>query len=153
MISYVCLGTNNMSRAITFYDAMLAPLGLKRFTKPDTESSTGWAGWRADGTNSSQGLSLWVCTPFNGRAATVGNGTMVALKAESWLAVRAFHNAALVSGGTSEGEPGLRPQYDGDFYSAYIRDPDGNKLAAVCRGFTTDPGSRSLRAYRETDSV
>jgi len=136
MLSYVCLGTNNMAQAAAFYDATLVTLGLTRFTKPGTEASTGWAGWGAEGTNSSQGLSLWICTPFNGGSATVGNGTMVAFKAESWSAVRAFHAAALRHGGSSEGEPGLRPQYDDDFYSAYVRDPDGNKLAVVCRGFT-----------------
>lgn len=143
MLSYVCLGTNHMAQATSFYDASLATLGMKRFTRPGTESTTGWAGWGAEGTHGAQGLSLWVCTPFNGHAATVGNGTMVALKAESWAAVRAFHDAALGQGGTSEGEPGLRPQYDDDFYSAYVRDPDGNKLAAVCRGFTTDPSSQA----------
>ena len=137
MLSYVCLGTNSMSLATAFYDAALAPLGLRRFTRPGTESSTGWAGWGAEGTNGAHGLALWVCAPFDGHAATVGNGTMVAFLAESWAAVQAFHDAALGNGGTSEGEPGLRPQYGDDFYSAYVRDPDGNKLAAVCRGFTT----------------
>ena len=50
-----------------------------------------------------------------------------------------FHAQALAQGGTSEGAPGLRPHYDADFYAAYVRDPDGNKLAAVCRGFTAPP--------------
>jgi predicted lactoylglutathione lyase len=59
---------------------------------------------------------------------------MVALKARSWQEVDAFHAAALASGGSSEGAPALRPQYNPDFYAAYVRDPDGNKLAAVCRG-------------------
>ena len=53
--------------------------------------------------------------------------------------VRDFHAAALAHGGRSEGEPGLRPHYNPDFYAAYVRDPDGNKLAAVCRGFTSEP--------------
>jgi catechol 2,3-dioxygenase-like lactoylglutathione lyase family enzyme len=137
MLAYVCLGTNNMSRATAFYDAALAPLGVRRFTPPGAESTTGWAGWGDEGTNGAHGLSLWVCVPFDSQAATVGNGTMVAFRAESWAAVQAFHDAALRNGGSSEGEPGLRPQYDDDFYSAYVRDPDGHKLAAVCRGFTT----------------
>ena len=80
---------------------------------------------------------LWVCTPFNGAPATAGNGAMVALWAKTWAQVDAFHAAALAQGGTSEGEPGLRLQYNPDFYAAYVRDPDGNKLAAVCRGFTS----------------
>jgi catechol 2,3-dioxygenase-like lactoylglutathione lyase family enzyme len=137
MFSYVCLGTNNLSVALAFYDATLAPLGLGRCTTPGEENWIGWAGWGKYEDKGAQELALWVCTPFNGQAATVGNGTMVAFKAETWAAVRAFHDAAIKNGGTSEGEPGLRPQYNDDFYAAYVRDPDGNKLAAVCRGFTS----------------
>lgn len=66
---------------------------------------------------------------------------MVAFKAGSWTEVDVFHAAALRHGGTSEGAPGLRLQYNPDFYAAYVRDPDGNKLAAVCRGFTSWPES------------
>ena len=62
---------------------------------------------------------------------------MIALRAATWRQVDDFHRAALAAGGTSEGAPGLRPQYQPDFYAAYVRDPDGHKLAAVCRGFTT----------------
>lgn len=67
---------------------------------------------------------------------------MVALKARSWAQVDAFYAAALAFGGSSEGAPGLRTQYNPDFYAAYVRDPDGNTLAAVCRGFvaTQDAG-------------
>jgi predicted lactoylglutathione lyase len=64
------------------------------------------------------------------RAARLG------LAAKSWEQVDAFHAAALSHGGTSEGEPGLRVHYQPDFYAAYVRDPDRNKLAVVCRGFT-----------------
>jgi len=61
---------------------------------------------------------------------------MIALVARSWKEVDEFYAAALANGGTSEGAPGLRLQYNPDFYAAYVRDPDGNKLAAVCRGCT-----------------
>ena len=81
-------------------------------------------------------MALRVCRPFDGRPANVGNGAMVALRARSRNEVDHFHTAAPADGGRSAGEPGLRPQYNPDFYSAYVRDPDGNKLAAVCRGFT-----------------
>jgi len=71
-----------------------------------------------------------------GAPASVGNGGMVALWASSWAQVDGFHAAALAHGGASEGAPGLRLLYNPDFYAAYVRDPDGNKLAVVCRGFT-----------------
>jgi catechol 2,3-dioxygenase-like lactoylglutathione lyase family enzyme len=138
MFTYITLGTNNLSRAITFYDALLAPLGLSRCVTQGEEDWTDWAGW---GTYLEQGgheLALWVCTPFDGQPATAGNGVMIAFKAPSWAAVRAFHQAGVDAGGTSEGLPGLRPQYNSDFFAAYIRDPDGNKLAAVCRGQTSE---------------
>lgn len=134
MFTYVCLGTNNLVRAATFYDAVLGALGLSRC---DTTGEGDWDGWLGWGTYLEHGateVALWVCTPFNGRPATAGNGAMVALGASSWAQVNAFHAAALACGGTCEGGPGLRLHYGPDFYAAYVRDPDGNKLAAVCRG-------------------
>lgn len=138
MFTYVCLGTRDVHRAAAFYDAVLAPLGLARCTTPG-EDFDGWVGWGTYLDGGAVEVALWLCTPYDGRPATAGNGTMVALKAPSWRAVREFHAAALRLGGTSEGEPGLRPQYNPDFYAAYVRDPDGNKLAVVCRGFERDP--------------
>jgi predicted lactoylglutathione lyase len=64
---------------------------------------------------------------------------MVAFSAGSWAAVEQFHAAALATGGSCDGPPGIRPHYGADFYAAYVRDPDGNKLAAVCRGHTSRP--------------
>jgi catechol 2,3-dioxygenase-like lactoylglutathione lyase family enzyme len=136
MFSYVTLGTSNLGRAIAFYDAVLAPLGLSRCTTPGEDDWENWAGWGTYEDQGSQELALWICAPFNGQPATCGNGVMVAFKAPSWDAVREFHAAGIRFGGSSEGEPGLRPQYNNDFFAAYIRDPDGNKLAAVCRGQT-----------------
>lgn len=137
MFTYVCFGTNDLSRAARFYDAVLGTLGLKRC---DTSSEPDWSDWIGWGTYTDHGreeVALWVCRPHNGGDATSGNGTMVALKAKSWREVQAAHHAALQNGGASEGEPGLRPQYNPDFYAAYVRDPDGNKLAFVCRGFVS----------------
>lgn len=140
MFTYVCLGSNDLERAGRFYDAVLAPLGLVRcvteFDEP--ESLIGWGSYSGEGL---QELALWLGKPFDGQAASAGNGTMVALKAVTWAQVNAFHEQALLHGGSSEGAPGLRPQYNPDFYAAYVRDPDGNKLAAVCRGFTTQEQS------------
>ena len=136
MLTYVCLGTNDLERSTRFYDAVLGTLGLQRC---DTSGETSWDGWAGWGTYEDQGRkqdALWVCLPFDGAPATPGNGTMVALRATNWAQVQAFHATALLHGGTSEGAPGLRTQYNPDFYAAYIRDPDGNKLAVVCRGVT-----------------
>jgi len=138
MFTYVCLGTSDFARATRFYDAVLGALGHVRCETPGETDGDSWAGW---GLYQEQGRiqeALWVCRPFDGNPPQPGNGTMVALRAASWAEVRAFHAAALAHGGTSEGAPGLRPQYNPDFYAAYVRDPDGNKLAAVCRGFTAE---------------
>lgn len=140
MFTYICLGTNDLGRAMRFYDAALAALGLKRCETGDQEWDRSSAGWGTYGGTYSDGgvseLALWVCKPFNEQIATAGNGTMVALAARTWKEVEGFHAAALANGGSSEGGPGLRPNYNPDFYAAYVRDPDGNKVAAVCRGFT-----------------
>lgn len=136
MFTYICLGTNNLPRAIAFYDATLATLGLYRC---DTSAESAWEGWAGWGTYKNQGaeeLALWVGTPFDGQPARPGNGTMVAFAATSWAQVEDFYATALATGGTSEGEPSLRLHYNSDFYAAYVRDPDGNKLAVVCRRFT-----------------
>jgi catechol 2,3-dioxygenase-like lactoylglutathione lyase family enzyme len=135
--TYLTLGSNDLPRSIVFYDAVLAPLGLRRCVVAGEEDWGDWAGWGTYEDSGAQELALWVCKPFNGERATPGNGTMLAMRAQSWAQVDAFHQAALTHGGISEGAPGLRPQYNADFYAAYVRDPDGNKIAAVCRGFTS----------------
>ena len=136
MFTYVCLGTNDLERAARFYDATLGALGHQRCDVAGEPSWEGWVGWGRYERRGAVELALWVCPPFDGRPATAGNGTMIALSARSWSEVDRFHAAALAHGGTSEGAPGLRPQYNPDFYAAYVRDPDGNKVAVVCRGFT-----------------
>jgi catechol 2,3-dioxygenase-like lactoylglutathione lyase family enzyme len=122
---YLTLGTNDLARAARFYDAALAPLGLARRATEPTE--IGYAHPADSRTR------LWITLPFDGRPATFGNGTMPALIAETRQALRDFHRLALDHGGSDEGAPGLRPHGPG-FYAAYVRDPDGNKLSAVCLG-------------------
>lgn len=139
MLSYVYFGTNDLARAIAFYTAALAPLGMKRCVTGDPEWDKTSAGWGTYEDGGLRELAFWIGTPFNHEPATVGNGAMVAFRAQSWKAVDDFHAVALAQGGTSDGAPGLRLQYSPDFYAAYARDPDGNKIAAVCRGFTRDP--------------
>ena len=136
MLTYVYVGTNDLARAIHFYAATLAPLGLPRCVTGDPEWDRTSAGWGIYEDGGARELAFWVGTPFDARAASVGNGSMVAFRAASWREVDAFHAAALAHGGSCEGAPGLRPHYGADFYAAYVRDPDGNKLAAVSRGFT-----------------
>ncbi len=136
MLSYVYLGTNDLAAARKFYDAVLGALGMQRCVTNDSDwdaVSTGWGTYEDNGVRE---LAVWVGKPFDGLRATVGNGVMVAFSAKSWGAVNTFHAAALANGGACEGAPGLRLHYNPDFYAAYVRDPDGNKLAAVCRGFT-----------------
>jgi catechol 2,3-dioxygenase-like lactoylglutathione lyase family enzyme len=136
MFTYLYVGTNDLDRAIRFYDAAMGVLGHRRCVTGDPEWDRISAGWGTYKNGGIEELALWVGTPFNQQPATVGNGSMVAFRATSWQQVDDFHAAALAAGGTSEGPPGLRPQYNPDFYAAYVRDPDGNKLAVVCRGFT-----------------
>src|SRR5271166_5059815 len=120
MLSYVYLGTNDLARAIVFYDAVLAPLGMQRCVTHDADwdrMSAGWGMYEDDGVRE---LALWVGKPINQEPATAGNGTMVAFRARSWKEVDDFHAAALRHGGTSEGAPGLRTHYNADFYAAYV---------------------------------
>lgn len=127
MFGYVCLGTADIARARAFYDAALAPLGHARVAGYDDATSSAWG-------QAEPGPHLWVTVPFDGRPPAPGNGTMASFLAASRAAVDAFHAAALAHGGSDEGPPGLRPHYGPGFYAAYVRDPDGNKLNAVCHG-------------------
>jgi catechol 2,3-dioxygenase-like lactoylglutathione lyase family enzyme len=122
MYSHVTVGTNDIARALAFYDAVLATLGTARFSTG--ESHVGYG--------RSEGEQFWVLTPFDGKPAGVGNGTHVAFLAPDRAAVDAFHQAALENGVRDEGAPGLRPHYHPHYYGAYARDPDGNKIQAVC---------------------
>jgi catechol 2,3-dioxygenase-like lactoylglutathione lyase family enzyme len=136
MLSYVYFGTNDLGRATRFYDAVLAPLGMPRCVTGDPDWDRVAAGWGIYENGGARELGFWIGTPFNQQPATAGNGSMVAFSARSWKSVDDFHAAALVHGGRCDGAPGLRLHYSADFYAACVRDPDGNKLAAVCRGFT-----------------
>ena len=124
MIGYVTLGTNDMERGAAFYDALLAEVGAKRVM--DAGRIILW------GTPGSPNLAL--AKPFDEKAATVGNGVMVALAVDSPEKVDAIHKKALELGGTDEGAPGRRGDGDGGPYIGYFRDLDGNKLNAICMG-------------------
>jgi catechol 2,3-dioxygenase-like lactoylglutathione lyase family enzyme len=122
MLSYVTVGTNDPQAAGLFYDAVLAPLGYVRSFSGDSEIGYGPVGEKT---------RFYVMTPYDKGPATVGNGVDVAFDAPSRAAVDAFFAAAMAHGGKDEGGPGLRLHYGPDFYTAYVRDRDGNKLNAV----------------------
>jgi len=124
MISYGTVGTNDMERAIRFYDAAFGALGGTRTTTSDT-----WTGYGRRGDRT----LFFLTRPFNRASATPGNGAMLAVLAPDRASVDAFHAAALDNGGTCEGPPGVREGMDPVFYAAYVRDPDGNKLCAYVR--------------------
>jgi catechol 2,3-dioxygenase-like lactoylglutathione lyase family enzyme len=134
VLSYAYFGTNDLNRAIAFYDAVLATLGMRRCVTGDPEWDRTAAGWGTYEDDGARELAFWIGIPFDGKPASVGNGGMVAFRAHDWGSVDAFHATALANGGRDDGSPGLRLNYGADFYAAYVRDPDGNKLAAVCGG-------------------
>ena len=120
MIAYTTVGTNDMARATAFYDALFAQIGGKRLM--DFGRLVAW------GVNPAQPM-FSVCAPYDGKPATAGNGTMVALAVKTPSQVDALYKKALELGGTDEGAAGQR----GDqFYIGYFRDLDGNKLNFFC---------------------
>jgi predicted lactoylglutathione lyase len=123
MIGYVTLGTHDLERAKGFYGDLLSLLDANVLM-----SSERMVMWGAEG---SAGM-LAVCTPFDGEAATVGNGVMVALSLPSKAVVDQMHARALELGAANEGDPG--PRGDGALYAGYFRDLDGNKLVGFCFG-------------------
>ena len=121
MIGYVLLGTGDIGRAAAFYDALLGVIGAGRFM--ESERFIAWA-------VAPDKPSLGVCLPYDGKAASVGNGTMIALTVDSRDKVDAMYHKALELGATDEGPPG--PRGTSGFYAAYFRDLDGNTLNCYC---------------------
>ena len=123
MFHYITLGTNDLAAAKRFYDAVMPTLGL--VLRATEAEEVGY------GAPAPERIRFWVTQPHDGKPATVGNGSMPAFAAKTRAAVDAFHAAGRAAGGADEGAPGLRP-YGPSFYACYLRDPDGNKLSAVC---------------------
>ena len=123
MIGYANVGTNDLARATAFFDGLFAVVGAGRLM----EFPTGAVAYGVDWTKP----MLAVGTPYDGRPATAGNGTMIALVMDDRAKVDALHARALELGGADEGAPGVRGEEGPQaFYGAYFRDPDGNKFAA-----------------------
>ena len=119
-ISHVSIGVNDVARAKAFYDPLMKIVGLS-IRQHDAES--------VDYGNERLLFSLE--TPVNGRRATPGNGVHIAFSAPDRATVDAFYREAMKLGATDGGAPGARPQYSGDYYGAFVFDPDGNKIEAV----------------------
>ncbi|HRX37136.1 MAG TPA: VOC family protein [Aestuariivirga sp.] len=126
ILSHITLGTNDKQRAALFYDAVLGTIGFNRLPKPPEKPLAYDKGGSMP--------TIYIYTPEDGRPATWGNGTHIAFLAETKAQVHDFHTRALEFGGMSEGDPGPRPHYGANYYACYVRDPDGNKLQAVCYG-------------------
>ena len=122
MIGYTTVGTNDLPRAVAFYDALFADVGIKQLMK--YQRGVAWG-------VSMDKPSFAVMTPFDGQPASVGNGVMIGLALQEQDQVKALHAKALALGGKDEGAPGDR---GGGFYGAYFRDLDGNKIAAFSMG-------------------
>jgi catechol 2,3-dioxygenase-like lactoylglutathione lyase family enzyme len=125
MFSHMTIGISDLPRAIEFYDAVLAPLGIERLP---VKYAT-WASWQRSG----EAPKLWVGLPFNKMPAHPGNGWMAAFSAPSRKAVDEAYAAAISAGAQDEGAPGLRPNFGPNYYGAYVRDLDGNKIHFVSR--------------------
>ena len=123
MIGYVTVGSNDLDKSRSFYDALMPVIGAKRIMEFGDHFTMYGTGMGQSG--------LAVCKPYDGHSATAGNGNMASIACGSRANVDALYAKAIELGGTDEGPPGVRGD-DGPqaFYGAYFRDPDGNKLAA-----------------------
>lgn len=128
MLSYVILGANDMKASDRFYTALLEPLGYEKL-----DDNGGLAFTLAEVADRYNGPgAIYIKPPFDGKPATVGNGSMIAFRTRSHGIVRQLHAAAVAAGGTDEGQPGFRAEYSKTFFVAYLRDPLGNKIALFC---------------------
>jgi hypothetical protein len=128
MYANVQLGARDLRAMCDFYDAVLRHFGMERAVALDAVGPAG-VYWRAGGSRWPQFV---IAKPFDGRGASVGNGTQVSFLARARDIVDAAWATALARGGIDEGAPGLRPRYAPDFYAAYCRDTEGHKLCFVC---------------------
>lgn len=125
IFDHASIGVRDIKRAVAFYEPTLAPLGL------EIVMDKGFAVAFGNGTGRQW---LWISEPIDKDTAVVANnGAHFALIAESRATVRAFYDAAMANGGRDDGAPGLRPEYIPTYYGAFVLDPDGNKVEAVCR--------------------
>jgi catechol 2,3-dioxygenase-like lactoylglutathione lyase family enzyme len=118
MIDHISVHVTDLARSVAFYERALAPLGYKVLMQ--------WRG-RTAGLGADGKPDLWL-----GVASGAPSRVHIAIRAKGRADVRAFHEAALAAGGTDNGAPGPRPQYHPDYYGAFVIDPDGHNVEAVC---------------------
>jgi len=126
MFSHINVGITDFERSYAFYSAVMKELG---FELKVYQPQGSWAGWAEPGR---ERPFFFVGLPYDRQPASAGNGGMTAFLARTHETVDRSYAAALRMGGKSEGEPGLRPQYHPNYYGAYFRDPDGNKICVCC---------------------
>lgn len=122
-LSHVSLGTNRLDRAVVFYDAVLAPLGIRRVMDLSEEHQAVAYGRAFP--------EFWIQAPIDGRPAQSANGVHLAFLAENSAQVDAFFAAAVAQGASPDGEPGPRPHYGEAYYGCFVRDLDGHKIEAM----------------------
>lgn len=120
ILSHVSIGTNDFDRAVRFYDAVIATIGGRRIMVHPGAVAYGRAY-----------PEFWVQKPYDGAAASVGNGTHFGFNVASRDEVDAFHAAGLAAGATDDGKPGPREDYGAPYYGCFLRDPDGHKIEAA----------------------
>lgn len=121
-LDYIMIGSNDLARSRRFYDAVFGAIGA--VVDADYPGFATCYKFRND-------TRAWIAGPNDKQAAEPGNGNMPGLRCATEAEVRAAHAAALAHGGSDEGAPGPRPDYGPDFFGAYVRDPDGNKMSFV----------------------
>jgi len=132
MLHHVSVGSRDVARAVNFYDRVLKPLGYKRVME-FMPYAVGYGAKEPE---------FWVGLPHDQGQASVGNGVHISFSAPTKNAVIAFHAAALASGGRDEGAPGPRADYGPDYYGAFCRDLDGNKIEAVVVAMPAKPPAK-----------
>jgi catechol 2,3-dioxygenase-like lactoylglutathione lyase family enzyme len=127
-IDHVSIGVSNADRAKRFYDPVLAALGMHPVMPIEVHGRLVGVGYG----DNPQKPTFWIQLPVNQQPASSGNGVHICFSARDRAAVDAFYIAAIEQGGVEDGSPGLREEYHPNYYAAFVRDPDGNKIEAAC---------------------
>ena len=123
MIDHISIGVRDLAAMARFYDSALAPLGYSLVMEvPQTGGGHFAVGFGADGKP-----DFWI-----GDEGGLNRSLHIAIAAKDRAAVDGFYRAAIAAGGTDNGAPGLRPQYHSNYYGAFVIDPDGHNIEAVC---------------------